>query len=467
MGINFPNAPAVGELHPTPPQAGVPQYRWDGVAWVAQSQDQLAFVKRTGDTMSGALTLPADPAAALQAATKQYVDAKSSLYISDNPPVGPPDGSMWWDSDNGLLYIRYNDGAGPSQWVQAVATPAIDSSVFVSKAGDTMGGLLKLSGNPVAALDAAPKQFVETVGGSSNFAAGMSNGVIVISAAAGALTVAVKTVAGADPSAADPVYFYFHNNAGGFVRVAATAPTSVVMGSTKLGGFTSGTAGRLWITAHNNAGTVVLGVIKCSDPNGFVCPQEWSMAATYAPGNQSRSFFTTVAIPGGASWRFIGFCDWDNLVTAGTWTAPDRTYLFLPGMPKPGDVVQKQQIVSSTPTAINGTQWTTTALALSIGLTSKCNLLELFASGTISIAGLTYGMTTIFKYATSSPIGNMAVSYAAAAGTVGVNTNYALDFPNSNAAASYTVAVANNNGVATVQYPATGNAVFVVQEIMG
>jgi hypothetical protein len=163
MGINFPNAPAVGELHPTPPQAGVPQYRWDGVAWVAQSQDQLAFVKRTGDTMSGALTLPADPAAALQAATKQYVDAKSSLYISDNPPVTPPDGSMWWDSDNGLLYIRYNDGAGPSQWVQAVATPAIDTSVFVSKAGDTMGGDLTLKGNPTAALHAVPKQYVDPV----------------------------------------------------------------------------------------------------------------------------------------------------------------------------------------------------------------------------------------------------------------------------------------------------------------
>jgi len=163
MGINFPNAPAVGELHPTPPQAGVPQYRWDGTAWVAQSQDQLAFVKRTGDTMSGALTLPADPAAALQAATKQYVDAKSSLYISDNPPSSPPDGSMWWDSDNGLLYIRYNDGAGPSQWVQAVATPAIDSSVFVNKAGDTMGGALTLPGDPAVALQAAPKQYVDAV----------------------------------------------------------------------------------------------------------------------------------------------------------------------------------------------------------------------------------------------------------------------------------------------------------------
>jgi hypothetical protein len=465
MGINFPNAPAVGELHPTPPQAGVPQYRWDGVAWVAQSQDQLAFVKRTGDTMSGALTLPADPAAALQAATKQYVDAKSSLYISDNPPTLPPDGSMWWDSDNGLLYIRYNDGAGPSQWVQAVATPAIDSSVFVNKAGDTMGGLLKLSGNPVAALDAAPKQYVEAFNGSSNFAAGMSNGAIVATATAGALTIALKTAARADPSVADPVYFYFHSNDGGFVRVAVTAPLSLVIPATKTLGFTNGIAGRVWITAHNNANTsVVLGVIKCSDVNGYIRPQETLMYGTYVPGNTAKSFYTAAPIT--ASFRFIGFCEWDNLVTAGTWTAPDRTYLFLPGMPKPGDVVQKAQIASGSPTTVGTTSWTTTALVLSIIMSSRANLLELFASGAISIAGLTYGITSIFKYATSSPIGNSAVSYAAAAGTVGTNTNYALDFPNT-ATANYTVALSNNNNVATVTYPSYGSAVFVANELMG
>jgi len=344
----------------------------------------------------------------------------------------------------------------------AWAATVQDPLQYVKRSGDTMAGLLKLSGNPVAGLDAAPRQYVD----SSSFSAGMSNGVIVTSAAAGALTVAVKTVAGADPSVADPVYFYFHNNIGGFLRLAATAPLSLVIGASKLVGFTSGTAGRLWVTAHNNAGTVALGVIKCSDPNGFVCPSEWSMYATFVPGNQSRSFYTTTAIPG-ASWRFIGFCDWDNLVTAGTWTVPDRTFLFLPGMPKPGDIVQKQQIVSATPTSVGGTTWTTTALVLSIGLTSKCNLLELFASGTVSISGLTYGMTTIFKYATSSPIGSLAVSYAADAGTVGTNFNYALDFPNSNAAANYTVALQNNNNVASVMYPATGNAVFVAQEIMG
>ncbi len=37
------------------------------------------FVWRSGDTMTGVLTLAADPASALQAATKQYVDAQADL----------------------------------------------------------------------------------------------------------------------------------------------------------------------------------------------------------------------------------------------------------------------------------------------------------------------------------------------------------------------------------------------------
>jgi hypothetical protein len=404
MGINFPSAPAVGDIYPLPAVPGVPQYRWDGVAWLASTQADV------------------QPA---------------SVIVSDTPPASPRDNAFWWESDTGTLHLRYNDGAGPPQWVQAAGQSTIDTSQFATIIGS----------------------------GSSNFAAGMSNGAIVATAAAGALTIALKTTARTDPSVADPVYFYFHSNDGGFVRVAVTTPLSLVIGSTKTLGFTNGIAGRVWITAHNNANTsVVLGVIKCSDVNGYIRPQETLMYGTYVPGNTAKSFYTAAPIT--ASFRFIGFCEWDNLVTAGTWTAPDRTYLFLPGMPKPGDVVQKAQIASGSPTTVGTTSWTTTALVLSIIMSSRANLLELFASGAISIAGLTYGITSIFKYATSSPIGNSAVSYAAAAGTVGTNTNYALDFPNT-ATANYTVALSNNNNVATVTYPSYGSAVFVANELMG
>ena len=48
------------------------------------------------------------------------------VLISATAPVGAADGSLWWESDSGLLYIRYDDG-NTVQWVgvaaRAEATP--------------------------------------------------------------------------------------------------------------------------------------------------------------------------------------------------------------------------------------------------------------------------------------------------------------------------------------------------------
>lgn len=38
--------------------------------------------------------------------------------IAGSPPNSPESGDMWWDSDNGTLFIYYNDGTN-SQWVDA------------------------------------------------------------------------------------------------------------------------------------------------------------------------------------------------------------------------------------------------------------------------------------------------------------------------------------------------------------
>ena len=93
-----------------------------------------AKVAKAGDTMTGPLVLPvAAPTSDPQAANKKYVDDKiasiptpSSLTVSDTPPVGVPDGALWWESDSGLLYVRYNDG-NTTQWVIAAPQPDINA----------------------------------------------------------------------------------------------------------------------------------------------------------------------------------------------------------------------------------------------------------------------------------------------------------------------------------------------------
>jgi hypothetical protein len=76
-----------------------------------------------GGTMTGPLTLAADPSAALQPATKQYVDAKpSGATVLATAPSSPVPGQLWWDSVGGQLYVYYNDGTS-QQWVPASTVP--------------------------------------------------------------------------------------------------------------------------------------------------------------------------------------------------------------------------------------------------------------------------------------------------------------------------------------------------------
>ena len=158
-------------------------------------------VAKSGDTMTGALTLSGDPTEALHAATKQYVDnletletggttgqvlAKASdidfdvewvdvstelggltdvdltgvadgdaiIYdsatsswipgeaggkftVSETAPVGPGNGDTWFDSSTGKAYIYYSD-ADSSQWVE-IGNPGGFSSLSVLSDVDLTG----------------------------------------------------------------------------------------------------------------------------------------------------------------------------------------------------------------------------------------------------------------------------------------------------------------------------------------
>ena len=114
----------------------------------------------SGGTLTGALTLSADPISAMQAATKQYTDTKDTLKVSK---AG--------DTMTGSLILA----ADPTALLEAATKQYVDTkdatrktyidnadATKVSKAGDTMTGLLVLSADPAAALGAATKQYVDT-----------------------------------------------------------------------------------------------------------------------------------------------------------------------------------------------------------------------------------------------------------------------------------------------------------------
>lgn len=99
--------------------------------------NEVNRVSKTGDTMTGALTLPGDPTNALHAATKGYVDAATGTDLSN----------------------YYTKSESDAQ--------------FVGTAGDTMTGFLTLHANPTNNLHAATKQYVDGLISGSTIPAGV------------------------------------------------------------------------------------------------------------------------------------------------------------------------------------------------------------------------------------------------------------------------------------------------------
>jgi len=106
------------------------------------------WVSKTGDTMSGPLTLPGDPASVLQATPKQYVDNADAARVAKGG-----------DTMTGPLTLP----GSPSSGLHAATKAYTDAGdmLKVNKAGDTMTGPLTLPADPTSALHAATKQYID------------------------------------------------------------------------------------------------------------------------------------------------------------------------------------------------------------------------------------------------------------------------------------------------------------------
>ena len=144
------------KINGAPTTAGAGQFliysangKFDLVGDTSSSAAINGKVNKAGDTMTGLLVLSADPTANLGAATKQYADTK----------VARSGGTM-----TGLLVLSGDPtaalGAATKQYVDS--TVSTGDAARVAKAGDTMTGLLTLSGAPTANLHAATKAYVDS-----------------------------------------------------------------------------------------------------------------------------------------------------------------------------------------------------------------------------------------------------------------------------------------------------------------
>lgn len=153
---------------------------------------------------------------------------------------------------------------------------------------------------------------------------GLVNGTLAASVGSSALTIAVKTLAGTDPSASDPVYFVFRNATaatGNFVVRTVTAALSIVVPSGSSLGTVNGIPFRIWVTAIDDGGTVRLGVLNARASGGLVALPEYSLSQEVrplaSPGNTSgagivysthstATVTTPIASPGQVNWTSHG-----------------------------------------------------------------------------------------------------------------------------------------------------------------
>jgi hypothetical protein len=240
----------------------------------------------------------------------------------------------------------------------------------------------------------------------------MVNGTIVPSVAGSALTVALKTLAGNDPSAADPIFLVFRNATaatGDYVVLTLTAAISFTVSSGSTLGTVNSTAFRVWLVAFNDASTARLSVINCLSGTNIYPLGQFPIATANAEGGAggadgAQTFYASVNVTSKA-YAVLGYMTWETgLATAGTWSAgPTRTELFRPWTPLPGYQVQMAESRSGAattgstvipdddtiPQSTEGDQY----FSVTITPTSAANLAQIQANADLA-AGVT---TTIYQ----------------------------------------------------------------------
>lgn len=281
----------------------------------------------------------------------------------------------------------------------------------------------------------------------------MVNGTLDTSVSAGALTVSIKTLAGADPSASDPVYLLFRSATltnGGYVRRRIASATSVVLSSGSELGATNDVPFRLWITAHDDAGTIYLGASNRKTSTGISPLNDAAQISTTAEGgaggaDSSGVIYTSSAVTSKAM-SVLGYLDWGSgLSSVGTWSAtPDTEHLKGPSTKLPGDTVRTWYVPYATnaalsttipvddtiPTSSEGTE----IISRAITLNSSVNLLDVNVSGFgNAVTGSAFGTLALFA-------GGSSAVQAITNGATGPQT-YAMTHYFSPGAASVTMSV--------------------------
>ena len=313
---------------------------------------------------------------------------------------------------------------------------------------------------------------------------------ITASVASNALTVNITGADGSVPSSLNPVLIPFRSATlatGTPVIDSLQAALSITVASSNTMGCSSNIACRIWIYAIDNGGTVVIGLMTCSNTTTISsCNDDllYNTASGTSGGSSIGVLYASTGSLAGKAVRIIGYLEATE-VTAGTWaTAPSKIQIFGPGMKKPGDVVQTVYVtttISTTGPTSSTARWNT-SLSGSITPTSAINLVKVAANGMANVnqgAGNS-AIFQLYRGTNATGIGNLSgFSQAALPGLTSIVIHgFVLDAPQSASAVTYGLygVCPTAQTVASVWLPATSGmgatlptdtGELIMEEIMG
>lgn len=325
------------------------------LTWIAGTEvrlvvmhDQLANKQKT-NTWTAAQTFSWDIIANDDIVTAKGVIATS--YAS----TAARDAALWgdWAATQNYMNIKagsafYNYNLSTAQWeiVDTWTTPP-DMTESVAGIGEwttTTEAIGWVDNNGSNSMVTKPSD-VHAVGNYFGWVSTTYNLMIKAERAAGAETIALKTKAGTDPSATDPIYIGFRNVTAwtwDWTYLAITSAESVIIPSTATMGASNSVPFRLWLVWFNDWGTFRLGIVNTQSGNDIMALDDDLLLSSTTIWTGSDSAHVVYSDSGVTSkaMRLIWYLDY-TLATAGTRnTAPSTIQLFWPWVKKPWDIVQ-------------------------------------------------------------------------------------------------------------------------------
>ena len=229
----------------------------------------------------------------------------------------------------------------------------------------------------------------------------INNLAVTTSVATNALTIAIKTAAGTDPSSNDSVSISFRSGtatSGSYVTRKVTTATSLVVSSGSTLGSVSGIEANLYVYAIDNSGTVELAVSSSIYPDNSI--QSTTAEGGAGAADSYTALYSTTA-RSNVPVRLIGTIVITE-ATAGTWSLNATTVTSAPI----GNIASRQ-----------GSYLISTATASSSASIQFTNLSSQFS-------------TYEFEYINVTPVNNgaaLVMQFSTNNGTTWQNTNYLSD----------------------------------------